>query len=942
MLIHHCFLVLLLWIYSPVSAYYGDPSNSNNALPPISLNAFVSLGNSIYSLGGSVVNDSGTETMVDVMEYTFDSSQNVQQRRILSKNATAYRDCTNCQGYALPDNKTIVVVGVKYPIPNSDNTKLGLGFYDTQTNSWTYPDIGYTDAVPFTRYYFSSAISPEGDALYVIGGEVNETYNTTYNFGIIKYDLLNRTSVIDMSIEDPDMRLDVDGSCAIMLPNGNIVIGLGIHWDGEAYYKPHHITLFDTKTNKIYIQPVSGAKLPGRVDSSCVLGPDKSTIYFFGGGDRDNHYNPLTGKLYNDLLILDTKTWSWIDAPPAGKLPSSSKRPGMTNFGSNKIIISPANAFTFTSTSLSVVINVPGIGDDIKSSNLRWFTNFEPYDNPQHKSYLSDGGKAGIIVAVLVVVTLLFTLLWKYVPATRRIATYVQQDMIWSPRSGEPLWAETTRLLVRFILLVLFLAFVSYVIYRSVESPISSQRIEVKVDSVLAPDIRFCFDGFQSNKTNPKTLNPSVSCNFRNGTSCSEHIYPLDKSLYTPVYNDNFGEISCFLFLPSPDFRIMNDVNGYLDALGTKAVFTLFANPMYDNNLDWGVVYVDFYAPGYDYNVHVFQLGTTKFSRDEIMAWRISEQASNLVKTTILKQGVRSATSYSLTKVQKLRKDDGWNYIGFSSTYDESMTVVNNYVDPPQNAENMNISYPYTKRIAELTVLPEAFIETTMKEQKVFTLLNAFAQVGGVLGLFIAVQTLLFGFRPQSPWGIVHRWSFGNLRIRLTDRLAYYFNRTGTPVPLVNPVHNDPNLHQYFRNNDTYIPHGPDVPSASDDQIETTVVQENRVKRVEERLQLMELLLKSYYLNDEVFRSLDQAVKRKNEEKRRSSMIQVNDRETDSVLGNDALNEEYGGDNNGVSNVKRRPSSTVFEMRQRGQYEPNLTPEAPLELYDEESEIGKR
>lgn len=454
-------------------------------------------------------------------------------------------------------------------------------------------------------------------------------------------------------------------------------------------------------------------------------------------------------------------------------------------------------------------------------------------------------------------------------------------------------------------------------------------------------DIRFCFDGFNSSAIDASNEDPSVSCNFRNGTSCTSYIIPLDGTIHNPKYTDNFGNVSCFLFLPGPDFRIVDSGEGYSDSAGAKMVFTLFATPLYANNTNWGVVYIDFYAPGFDPNVKVFGFpGDTNYNEDEIQNWQISEQAFNLVNSIILKQGVISTASYILTKNQKLRTDDGWNYIGFSSSYIETMTVENKYKDAPPSAKNM---VPETSYISQITIQPDAFVEITLKEQKVFTLLNALAQAGGVLGLFIAVQTLLFGFRPQSPWGIVHRWSFGRLRIRLTDRLAQYFNKTGTPVPLVNPVNNDPNLHQYFKDrNNTYVPHGPDVPSACDDQIETTVVQENRVKRVEERLQLMELLLKSYYLNDEVFRSLDQAVKRNNEEKRRSSIVPLNDLDTDSVLGNDALNEGYNGDRIDDTNVKRRPSSTVFEMRQRGQYQPNLTPEAPSELYDEENEIGKR
>lgn len=54
-------------------------------------------------------------------------------------------------------------------------------------------------------------------------------------------------------------------------------------------------------------------------------------------------------------------------------------------------------------------------------------------------------------------------------------------------RSGEPLWAETARLLVRFILLFLFIAFVVYSIYRSVQSPVVVQEIREPTDIVRVP-----------------------------------------------------------------------------------------------------------------------------------------------------------------------------------------------------------------------------------------------------------------------------------------------------------------------------------------------------------------------------------------------------------------------------------------------------------------------
>jgi hypothetical protein len=440
---------------------------------------------------------------------------------------------------------------------------------------------------------------------------------------------------------------------------------------------------------------------------------------------------------------------------------------------------------------------------------------------------------------------------------------------------------------------------------------------------------------------------------FRNGTNCSNKIVPLHLSLHQPFYSDRFGNISCFLFLPGPAFYIVNDGLGYTDATGTKLLFSFFGQNT-TADITKGVIYIDFYAPDYDPNTVVYGLinrTQSSLTDQQITDWKISEQAFNLVTTPILQQSVVTTASYTLTTEKTLRRADGWNYIGFSSSYDETTSVSHVYKDSPQNAALMPAN-PKIRPVSQLTIQPSDFTINTNVEQKVFTLLNAFAQAGGVLGLFIAVQTILFGFRPQSPWGIVHRWSFGKLRIKLTNRLANYFNRMGTPVPLVNPVNNrlsTVNGHAFSNSNNTYIPYDAhDVPSAAEEQLEDYANQENRVQRVEERLQLMELLLKSYYLNDEVFRSLDQAVKRGNEERRRSSLLNLNDKDTDSVLKTNVLNEEFAlseqynkDESSAPTDVKRRPSGTVFQ--QRRVYQPALAPGDPLELNDEEdhNENGK-
>jgi hypothetical protein len=395
-------------------------------------------------------------------------------------------------------------------------------------------------------------------------------------------------------------------------------------------------------------------------------------------------------------------------------------------------------------------------------------------------------------------------------------------------------------------------------------------------------------------------------------------------SLHSPQYLDKLGSVTCFLFLPGPSFYILDDKYGYADSKSTKIQFYLFAPPTL--SIMDAVIYVDMYAPGYDPNIDAYKLGNesivNNLDRIQLRQWYSAEQSSNVVENSfILKQKVQTTASYTLIQKETLKPNDGWNYIGFSSNYDKSLTITSQFKDAPQNVSQITGGFP----ISQITIQPKSFTININREQKVFTLLNAFAQAGGVLGLFIALQTILFGFRPQSPWGIVHRWSFGNLKMKLTNRLASYFDRMGTPVPLVSPV--STRLSTVFRSTHPYGPVGGNVPSAA----EEAMSQESRVQHVEERLQLMELLLKSYYLNDEVFRSLHQAVERGNQERRRSSFGGIKPKkETDSVLGDDHVNEEFELAQNGYkanepsnTGIDRRPSGTVFTPP-RDVYQPRL------------------
>jgi hypothetical protein len=212
---------------SIVFAYYGDPEHEIVVQSRISAGS-AAIGDKIYVFGG---------------EISFDNSQSGHQDDLLilsfTPNGTLVPDtttpqgshpCSPCAGYALPDDKTIVAINTEYQsynISSSNRTMLpaGLGFYDTTSNTWTYPQLSNTTfrSLPTTRTSFTTAISPQSDTIYLIGGMEYYSENGVPlppepAIDIYRFDLKNTSSVINLTSRNPNLSISNVGGSAQMLP----------------------------------------------------------------------------------------------------------------------------------------------------------------------------------------------------------------------------------------------------------------------------------------------------------------------------------------------------------------------------------------------------------------------------------------------------------------------------------------------------------------------------------------------------------------------------------------------------------------------------------------------------------------------------------------------------------------------------------------------------
>lgn len=345
-------------------------------------------------------------------------------------------------------------------------------------------------------------------------------------------------------------------------------------------------------------------------------------------------------------------------------------------------------------------------------------------------------------------------------------------------------------------------------------------------------DVRFCFDGFPSYPAND-IRTPGVVCTTDTGYSCSNYIQTLNMSIFQPTFADNLGAVNCFLFRSDKYFK-MTSTSGANN--GSRLLFTLFG----DQSVSYGRVHVSVYPKEMDPNVKVYNINDDVpviMSDFDVQNWMNGErndiQATNVYT---IEPFTYSALSYELIDHRYLQSV-GWNYVGFAPITNSTPEVETNF---RQEAPNPNYTAGHSD-LGFIAIYPQEFATFTDREVKMYTLLNALGFVGGIFGLLVALQAWMFGFRPRSPWGVVHRWSVGDMKRSLLRGLQSNFKTTESSIPLVNP------LHPRFSMNNVN-----DLGYESDGQ---------RISRVEERMQILEMLFKSYYVDDEIFRSLEAANK---------------------------------------------------------------------------------
>ncbi|KAI9007941.1 hypothetical protein CLU79DRAFT_723383 [Phycomyces nitens] len=316
-----------------------------------------------------------------------------------------------------------------------------------------------------------------------------------------------------------------------------------------------------------------------------------------------------------------------------------------------------------------------------------------------------------------------------------------------------------------------------------------------------------------------------------------------------PVFSEYIGEITCFLYAAPSTFVLTDPARGVGN--GTSLIFSFYGDPTVA-----GAIHTVFFPPAMDPNIILYNINTTGIdpiiTPEQMDDWVVADLDDRYAQNVYtVNPNTTTTLGYDLQEYQYLR-DSGWNNIGFAPEMDKTPQISTVFRSGTISKNTRALSYI----ISTLKVFPNEYVDVILQEKKTSTLLDALGSAGGVLSLIMGVQLWLFGFRPQSPWGVVHRWSIGRMSHSIKENLRSGFEPMHKAIPFVDPV------------GQTVLPptmiqpetEGKDTarllagPTEGSDQTQ-------RLLHVEERIQLMEQMLKAYYINTEIFNEFSHSIK---------------------------------------------------------------------------------
>ncbi|KAG2218736.1 hypothetical protein INT45_006888 [Circinella minor] len=708
------------------------------------------------------------------------------------------------------NNDSVAIIGTKYYEGYHSNITdpIYAQVYSFSQNTWTAPaGLDNADPVP-PRREGHTAVKAANGLIYIHGGSADSENNVTYLKDSWSYDPIAGTF---KNLTDP--RIGLHDSTATVLPDGRILyVGGSFTSDEVAANIPYPLLLNES----VVYNPDSDSWTLHTLNNDAIADHDQFPVYATSSILVGNLGSPgIDDKYYNILWILDTHTWVWSVPPTAGILPRARIGSSIGRINNEYVVLCFGTVNRLSLNDIDV-LKLP----DMTGNN--------------------SSNKEGL------------------------------------PFSTPPEWVQ------------------------NIASGDTYNEANEKPTSSI--NIRFCLQGNQiQENTADESTDPPISCTTSDGIPCNDYLTLLDLSYHQPRLGLSNDITQCYLFRGE-------SADNYLAPLRLSPISVSQVNNgtslgfsfQVSNTNDSGKIYISFYHPERDPNPNIyFDQRTSSFNDREIEEWTLKD--ASRVPGDYLESYEVAYIDYQLELTESLT-DSKWNYFGFASQYNSTPEITTTI----QKYSSFDSSYSPT---GSIMLSPASFAIITHREQRIYSLVNALGFIGGLYGLITAIQTAMFGYRPQSPFGIIHHWSFGHMKRSINRGFKDQFGKYKSPVPLINPVHSRHELLLYNNMQKQGTPEEQnenqkdDIPNLTDSFdcdsnsnsnnssklglsnekkqftvlnveenstqcnsncqhcIETIQEQARQIELIQERTQLLEHLFKSYYVNDEVFKKVDTAIK---------------------------------------------------------------------------------
>lgn len=350
----------------------------------------------------------------------------------------------------------------------------------------------------------------------------------------------------------------------------------------------------------------------------------------------------------------------------------------------------------------------------------------------------------------------------------------------------------------------------------------------------------------------------------------------LNKTFGSPSFPGQIDHVKCYMLKSEEKKSVVTKESPELTFLTsgvTNTKYQFVHIQFYETEKNPNrVVYFNETIPGFD------AAATDRWLDSELTSGSKSDVVDQVL--TIYPDSFVSI-QFQTVHTDKLDPNYVWNYFGIFPKYIKTSELSITHTDIMNR--DIFITTPRTTptTLGIIRLSPASFRVKTIVEKKNVTVVSALGVFSGIVSMLLAVQVFFFGARPTDPWGMFQKVSARTHQKQdKKEEMERYFHIPDIEsVPFVTPVHQRFSS-IYKLNSQKLIEKHPDEQDILEEElldkkfcteidINSDIIPmqgytstsnlsdiETRLSQLEGRNQILELVLKAYYIDDKVFREL--------------------------------------------------------------------------------------